>query len=111
MKPITIAIASIIAISFLALSGNAFFSNQENLVQFGFSMQKIWNIVVFNFVHTGYSHLIANLAMIIGAGLALEAIVKKESYLAIFFGGAAIAAFLTVLIHPEYIIVGSSAGA
>lgn len=108
---LTIILAIAVLVSFLLFSSMTLFSTQEAIENYGFSVFKPWNILFFNFVHTGFTHLLANLAMIVAAGLVLERYVRTKKIIALFFVGAGISAILFVLINPSFAVVGSSAGA
>lgn len=108
---ITVALAMLLAISFLLLSSNALFPKPENLADFGFSLSKPQNIVFFNFIHVDYSHLIFNLSALLAGGIIVESVLRRRDLLALFFAGSAFSALAFVLINPKFAVVGSSAGA
>lgn len=108
---LTIALSLIIIIAYLLLSSMFVFANKGNMEEFGFSINKIANIINYNFVHSSYAHLFANLAIIVASGIVVESALRKRDFLALFFGGAAFSAIVFCAISPQYSLAGASAGA
>ena len=110
--PILTALLGVsIAIVFWLMSSMNFFSSETNFVTLGFSLQNIQNIFSYNFVHTGFPHLMVNLIGIVTGGIVLEALVRKRTILLLFFAGSTISAIIIALINPGFSVVGASAGA
>ena len=108
---LTIALSGIMVIAYLVLSSMLLFADKNNISEFGFSINKMANIINYSFVHSSYAHLFANLAIIIASGIVVESALRKRDFLALFFGGAAFSAIVFCAISPQYSLVGASAGA
>src|SRR3989339_2195468 len=108
---LTIALSLIMVIAYLVLSSMLLFADKNNISEFGFSINKMANIINYSFVHSSYAHLFANLAIIIASGIVVESALRKRDFLALFFGGAAFSAIVFCIISPQYNLVGASAGA
>lgn len=108
---ITIILATSILVVFWLMSSLNFFSTESNFLIWGFSLQNIQNVFSYNFVHTGFPHLMVNLIGIITGGVILESLVRKRTILGLFFIGSGVSAILISLINPNFSIVGASAGA
>ena len=111
LPKLTLALAGLIAISYIAFSSRLVFADMSTIKQLGFAVTMPFNIFSFSFVHAGYGHLAANLAMILAAGTIIEARLGKRDLLGLFFLGSAFSALIFTFINREYLLVGASAGA
>ena len=111
LPKLTIILVLLLVAVHLALSSNLLFPRPEKITELGFSISLPQNILPYNFVHTDYSHLIVNLAIIAAGGIVIESRLGKKDFLALFFAGSAFSAILLVLLDPSYLVIGSSAGA
>ncbi len=107
----TIGLAVLLVFFFAVVSGGTLFPEQEKLSALEFSLYRPLNFFTYVFAHSGYHHLIGNLAILVAAGIAVEASLGKKHLLTIFFLGAGFSAIGFVLLKPEYSVIGSSAGA
>ncbi len=107
---LTIFLSELIIAAFMYFSMSTGFMNWTNVDLFSFSLKSLQNIITFNFVHSGYSHLIANLIILISAGVVIESKLDKKDFIILFFLGSAVSAVIFVLFSPEFAVLGSSAG-
>lgn len=108
---LTIAICLALAASFVALSDGGIFASERNIGFYELSIDSPQNIIFYVFQHSGYSHILGNLVVILASGIALEPILRKLDIAALFFGASIFAGALFAVINPDYSIIGASAGA
>ncbi len=99
-----------LALSFLAFSSGGIFASEDNISKYQLSVDSSHNIIFYVFQHTGYSHLIGNVAVILAAGAIVERRIGKRDALGVFFGASVFAGAIFALINTDYSIVGASAG-
>ena len=108
---LTCVLSFLILVAFIATSNNRFFSSEDLLHIMGVSLATPWNIIIYPFAHTGYAHILSNLAVLIAAGAIIERALGKKDLLLLFFFGSFFSAIGFLMITPGYAIVGASAGA
>ncbi|GEM_PF-2484045 len=108
---LTLAICLALAGSFVGLSADGIFASERNVSIYELSIDSPQNIIFYIFQHSGYSHLIGNVAVVLAAGLCLEPILRRRDIAALFFGASVFAGALFAILNPDYSIIGASAGA
>src|SRR3989344_4642604 len=103
-------IAAIIVLFYIGSSSGIFFANIQTLDSLALSQDQPLNILFHAFVHSSYSHLIANLCMILFSGIILEPIVGRKHVLAIFAFGAIFAGIGFMIFNSNDAIIGASGG-
>lgn len=108
---VTASLGLVLVVSFLVLSGFTLFPPEEAVRNLEVSVYKPQNLFFYVFAHTGYSHLIGNLVVILASGMVLEQRLKRKDTIAIFLFSSTFAGLLFAAINNDYSIIGSSAGA
>lgn len=106
----TIAIAAILVISYFLFSSAVFFPQDLFVNNLALSREMPYNIIFHEFVHSSYAHLIANLCMIIFAGIILEPMIARKHIIALFALGSIFSGIGFILTNPEVAIIGASGG-
>ena len=106
----TISIVTVLVFSYLLLSDMIVFPSEQSLSAFELSIVKPYNLFFYELVHSGYSHLFANLFLILLSGIVLEPIIGRKSMLLLFAGAVSICGLAVVLVSPQISLVGASGG-
>ncbi|MEM4257194.1 MAG: rhomboid family intramembrane serine protease [Candidatus Diapherotrites archaeon] len=96
---------------FVVFSFNFFFVIPDVVNSFAFSWSSPLNVFFHPLFHSGYEHLIFNVALIFLCGLVVERKIGFRHFLFLFFGGSFFSALMFVLFNPFDRIVGASGGA
>lgn len=106
----TLAIALVLTVAFIYLSGGSFFIDLGTLYKMAFTLDQPWNILAHMTIHTGYAHLVENLTTFVVFALIAEAVLISADIVIIFFLSGASAALLFTFLNPNVALIGASAG-
>ncbi|MBI2598439.1 MAG: rhomboid family intramembrane serine protease [Candidatus Diapherotrites archaeon] len=99
-------------VSFVLLAGNQLFIPVEVQKNFAFNFFfRPWNLLFFQFVHTGPAHLIANFLLVFFLGAVVEEAIQKKHVLGLFFGVGILSFSLFNFFENKILGVGASGGA
>ena len=107
---LTFIISLALAISFTALSTDGILTSSQSIEKYQLSVDSLHNMIFYVFQHSGYSHLVGNIVVILAAGVTVERTLRKSDIMALFFGASVFAGLLFAFLNPKYSIIGASAG-
>lgn len=107
----TLSLIFVILLGFVFTSFSIFFVIPEIVNSFAFSFSSPLNILFHAFFHTGYEHLLVNVALLSLAGLVIERRIGFKHFMLLFFGGVAFSALAFSFFNSIDRLVGASGGA
>jgi membrane associated rhomboid family serine protease len=91
-----------------AVAGRGGFILDGGLQAFAVSTGDWWRIITAGFLHAGLLHLLFNMLALFNLGMALEPVLGRVRFLAVYLVSLLSGSFLVLLLSPDALTVGAS---
>ncbi len=106
----TLFLAGLMTFSYFYFSSHLIYIPTKTLVYYGFSTSNLLTALSYPFLHVSPMHLLGNLLLVLLAGMVSEATLKSKHFIVLFFVSSIASAFVFLIISPDRVLVGASAG-